>query len=318
MALSDKILDKISGKSGLSKEELINKINKKADESSGLITKEGAAYIVGKEFGVEMEKINNLLKLKDITLGLGKITFVGRVIKISPKKEFIKSNGNKGRVVNIYLSDGTGYVKLPLWDEQVNLVEDGLVAVNSIIQVSNAMSKENPYGELEISLGRFGTISLADGIYDFPSYEKLIERGFPLLPRRISIKEVTPGTVEIAGNIVQIFKSKFLFSNAENENYLIISCVLDDGTGDIRAVFFRELAEEISGLKPEDLTNLEIDDRYKLMSKSLLGKELIVQGRVVKNKNFDRFEMLASQVKSLNVLEESRKLAEAIETAVDA
>ena len=317
MALSDEILNEIAHKSGLSKEVLITKINEKANEFSGLIKKEGAAYILAKELGIQMEKTNNQLKMKDLNPNSGKVNVVGRVIKITPMKEFVKNNGTKGKVVNIYLGDGTGYVKLTLWNDQVSLVEDGLVSVNSILQVSNAMSKENPFGELEITLSKFGSISLADEIYNFPSSDELLDKYFSLSTRRTSIKDIAQGSVEITGNVVQVFKSKFLFSNDEDE-YLIISCVLDDGTGDIRAVFFRELAEEISELKAEDLKAVEIDNRYQLVSKSLLGKEVVVQGRVVKNKVFDRFELVASKVKSLNVLEESRRLIDLIETTVGA
>ncbi|MBI4009988.1 MAG: DUF2240 family protein [Candidatus Aenigmarchaeota archaeon] len=315
MALSDEILNEIAHKSGLSKEVLLTKINEKANEFSGLIKKEGAAYILAKELGIQMEKTSNQLRMKDLNPNSGKVNVVGRVIKITPMKEFVKNNGTKGKVANIYLGDGTGYVKLTLWDDQVSLVEDGLVSVNNILQVANAMSKENPFGELEITLSKFGSISLADEIYNFPSSDELLDRYFSLSTKRASIKDIAQGSVEITGNVVQVFKSKFLFSNEEDE-YLIISCVLDDGTGDIRAVFFRELAEEISELKAEDLKDVEIGNRYQLVAKSLLGKEVVVQGRVVKNKVFDRFELVASKVKSLNVLEESRRLVDLIETTV--
>lgn len=318
MTLSDETLNKLMTKSGLSKEELFKRINEKANEFSGLITKEGAAYIVSKEFGIGMEKPNNFVKLKDLTAASKKINTTGRIIKTTPVKEFVKSNGNKGRVANIYLSDGTGYAKLPLWDDQVNLVQDGLIAVNSIIQVSTAIAKENPFGELEISLGKFGTISLADDILTFPSSEELLERYFPLSPRRTSIKELTPGNAEISGVVVQVFKSKFSFSDSESQNYLVISCVIDDGTGDIRVVFFRDLAEEVSGINPDTLDGIYLEARYNLVTKNLLGKEFIVMGRVVKNTNFDRLEMVASEVKSLNVLEESKRLVDSIEATIGA
>jgi hypothetical protein len=214
------------------------------------------------------------------------------------------------------LSDGTGYVRLPLWDDQVNLVEDGLVSLNSIIEVSNAMLKENPFGELELSLGRFGSIRLVDDAHNLPFSEELLEKYFPSSPRRASIKDIVPGGIEISGHIVQIFKSKFVFNNPESGDYMIISCILDDGTGDIMTVFFRELAEEISTLKTDALVGLDFDQRYQLVSKNLLGKELVVQGKVIKNKNFDRLEMVVSQVKSLNVLEESRRLVDSLGTIV--
>ena len=55
---------------------------------------------------------------------------------------------------------------------------------------------------------------------------------------------------------------------------------------------------------------LSLEDRSKLISKNLLGRELIVKGKVKKNKLYDRLEMVADDFKDLNVLEESKTLAD--------
>lgn len=317
MELSDNSLDELASKSGISKDMLTKKVNEKYDEFSGLVTREGAFYIAMKELGIEMENDTKIAKMKDITPALRKINLVGKVFKISPVTEFVKSNGNKGKVVNLFLSDGTAYVKMPLWDDQVVPVQDGLIVPGSVLQISNATSKENPFGELEIVLGKFGNLKLVDN-YDLPKHEELFERFFRTAQRRILIKDLTPGNAEISGIVLQVFKSNFVYYTDDGEGFMVINCIVDDGTGNIRVVFFRDLAENLSGLKPDDLKNLDAEARYNVMNKSLLGKEILIQGRVNKNMNFDRLEMTANKITNLNVLEESMKLIDSIEAAVGA
>lgn len=317
MNLPEESLDKVTNKTGMTREELVKKISRKLNEFSGIVTEEGAFYMVAKELGLEVENSSKLLKIKNITAASRNVNFAGRIFRISPIKEFVKSNGKRGKVLNVYLSDGTGYVRIPFWDDQANLVQEGQMTLGNIVEVSNAMPKENLFGEIEIVLGKYGNVKLANGNYSIPSYEELSDMYFPLSPRRTPIKEITPGNIEIAGSIAQVFKSKFLFESPDGENYLIVSCVIDDGTGDIRVVFFRELAEKFSGIGIEDLKTLDVEDRYKLILRSLLGREFIIQGRVVKNKNFNRLEMTASDIKSLNVLEESKRLIDMISALVD-
>ena len=54
MATLDEILGKIESQTNLGKEELREKIKKKQNDLSGLVSLEGAAYLVGKEVGVNL------------------------------------------------------------------------------------------------------------------------------------------------------------------------------------------------------------------------------------------------------------------------
>jgi ssDNA-binding replication factor A large subunit len=102
----------------------------------------------------------------------------------------------------------------------------------------------------------------------------------------------------------------------EPSKALVISCVVDDSTSSIRAVFFRELAERIITTQVSELASLDSEKRYELIKERLLGKELILIGKVKKNKIFNRLELIVNEVKDLNALEESKKLVEALELKV--
>ncbi len=304
------IFDRALSKTKLTKEELTQRVNRKLNEFSNLITKDGAIYMVARELGIEVAN-DRRLRISDIAPGMKNVSIIGRVFKISQITEFTKSNGNKGKVVNIFISDGTGYIRLPLWDEQASVVENELVTLGSIIQINNAFSREGRFGEVEIYLGKFGNIANAS-VNGLPSYEELLNKYFSMSPRRTLIKDLVPGSFEVKGNIVQVFKSKYLFGD-DSDNFLVVSCVIDDGTGDIRVVFFRDVAERLIEAKPSEISELSLDDRNKLVINRLLGREVLVKGRVKKNKLYDRLEMAADDFKDLNVLEESKTLAEEIE-----
>lgn len=314
----DKTAEELAISKGISKEDLLNKIEEKLERFSGVLSREGALYMAAKELGIEIGNSYGTMKIKDIGPSSKKVSIIGRAFKISPIREFVKSNGSKGKVVNISISDGTGYIRFPLWEDQVNLVQEGLIGLGSVIQVSNAMSKENTFGELELVLGKFSSIKNIEENDGIPSYESLAERYSSNSVRRAPIRDAVTGNTEIAGTVVQVFRSNFVFENAPDESYMVLSCVVDDGTASIRSVFFRELAEEAAGVSVEELKNKDPEERYRIISKNLLGKEVIMRGSIRKNVKFDKPEIIASEIKSLNVLEESKKLIDLLESTVGA
>jgi replication factor A1 len=321
----EEIVELITKKTGLSKEEILEKIEKKYEELSGLLTKEGAAYIVARSFGIELPSAVRALQMKNILPGMRNLNVVGRVFRISPINEFIRADGLPGKVVNLYIGDNTYYVKVPLWNDQTSLVSEGLIKVGDVVQVVNSRAKESIFGDIELVLGKYGSIRSLEGNFDFPSAEELEKRFFGDIVKRVRIAEVAPGRCEIRGIIVHVFKGKFIFdvcpvcsSTLENGvcpdhgavepmHALVISVTVDDGTDNIRAVFFRNVAERLVGMSAEDIFRLEVGKRFEVIRK-ILGRELILTGRVRKNIKFDRLEFFVDEFKDLDVLEECKRI----------
>jgi replication factor A1 len=314
MAIED-IVDEISKQSKVSKDEIFSLVDKKYEELSGLVTKEGAAYLVAKDLGVYLKDFAiRGLQIKNILHGMKNINVIGRVFKISPINEF-KRNGKVGKVVNIFIADHSGYVKVPLWNDQVKIVEEGLLKVGDIVQITGGFVKENVFGDLEISFGRFGAIKTVEDFVDLPTVDELNKKYFSNIPERVPIKSLVVGNFEISGIIVKVFKGKFLFES-EGEKNMVISCILDDGTSNIRCVFFRELAEEICGIRTKDLEKLSEDERFEKINEKIRGLQLIVSGKVKKNISSNALEMIADSVKTLNPLDESKKIVSLLELKI--
>lgn len=308
----EEILKELEKQKKISQEEFFQKINQKIEDLFGLITQDAAAYLVAKDFGVELPQLERKpLQIKNIIPGIRNVSFVGRVFKISPINEFQKKNG-KGRVVNIFIADNTGYVRIPLWNDQVKMVENGEVNLGDILQISGGSAQENIYGDTEVSLGKFGTISPAEGFFDLPMADELSKNYFSNVPQRTKLSEIVPGNLEVCGTIIQLMGRKFIFESG-GEKAMMISCIIDDGTGDLRIVFFRNLAEELTSSTVNEILNIPEENRYSYLAQKVLGKEIVVIGKVKKNERFDALEMVADELKALNPLDESKKLAEEIQ-----
>lgn len=327
----DEILDKIEKQSKLPRSEIMEKIDRKYGELDGLITKEGAAYLIARDLGINLPTAVKRLQMKNVVSGMKNINVSGRIFRISPVNEFERMDGNKGKVVNLFVSDGSSFLRVPLWNEQVDMIANETVKLGDTVQITNGMSRENIFGDVEISLGKYGGIRQIEDTSEFPSESDLSKMFLSMSSARVLLKDIIPGNFEVKATIANVFKGKFLFgvcpvctsSLEENKcrehgtvdpNYaLVLSCIADDNTDDLRTVFFRELAERVCGISTQELALMEPEERYEKISGKLLGRELIISGKVKKNKMFDRLEMMANDFKDINVLEEINKLADEIE-----
>lgn len=331
--MMENLLDELEKKSNISKEQLLEMVKKKLEEFSGLISEEGAIYLVAKDLGVEMlEQIRRKLEIRNIVPGMKKVNLIGRIFKISQVVEF-ERQGIKGKVVNVFIGDSTGYVRLPLWNEQVDMVEENLIKVGDVVQVTNCFARENIFGEVEVCLGKYGSVREVEDV-EIPSVNELTKRFLEAKPERKKIEELKLGKAEILAAIVQVFRGNFLFevcplcnsaiTNSVCEEHgqvkpevaLVISCIVDDGTSNIRAVLFRDVAEKLVGLKAEEIKSLDEEERYNKIKEKLVGRDAILIGNVRRNRIFGVDELMVNEFKDLSILEESRKLVEKIKLEV--
>jgi len=301
----DKVLEKISKYSGLEKGEIEKKIEAKRAKLSGLISKEGAAQVVAAELGISFD--NEKLKIEELLPGMRKVNFVGKVIEISPVREFIK-NDRKGKVVNLFLSDETGNIKTILWDlNHIDLIEKNKIKEGDVVEISNASVRGN-----EVHLGSFSELKLSEEVLGDVCTEKLFRE------KEINGLGVSDN-IKVRAFIVQIFEPKFFnvcpeckkkasiqegnfFCNTHGkivpEKRCVINFIIDDGTETIRAVLFNENLKEF-GISLENFS--EKKDEF-------LGKELYFLGSVRKNKFFNVNEFIIEKIEEINLDELIEKM----------
>ncbi|MFQ6136021.1 MAG: DUF2240 family protein [Candidatus Hydrothermarchaeales archaeon] len=224
--------------------------------------------------------------------GMSSVDIAGRVLRIFEPREFEREDGTKGKVVNIHIGDETGRARVVLWDDDVGLVEKGEITEGDIIKVKRGYVKIR-YGEPDINVGRYGKVILNPSnieIGEVPDFDES-----EVLRRKIGEIE-EGGRVEVRGALVEVYESSPVFEK-EGGPGLVVSCMLDDGTGNIRVVFFNKMAETLLNTTVQQI--LESKDPLEPLlarKKEILGKEIVVWGNVKRNEQFDRLELFVNDV----------------------
>jgi len=321
----EELIKKIALEANISEEEVQHLIDDKKTELSDLISDEGAAYIVAKELGIPLIKRDHRLNIENVVPGMRNVEVVGRIIEISSPRSF-KTEKAEGSVMSIHIADETGSIRISLWNEEIekasNLKEGDVIKVKGYVH--------DNMGLPEMRLGLYGEIEKVDEV--IPEINLTIERTI----ERVNIGDLKEHQhAEIRAAIVQIFETNPFYETChcgkrlryDGEKFscpehgvvepifnMIISGVADDGTGNIRVVFFRNNAEELLGLKTEEAKNIyDKKDFSALLKNFKIGKEFILIGRVKKNSFFDRLEFIVNNVKKVDVKKEIEKLVKEVE-----
>ncbi|MCD6575986.1 MAG: hypothetical protein J7K73_02395 [Nanoarchaeota archaeon] len=331
------IISRIKEKTGLDEKVIEKKIDDKVEELSGLVSRDGAAHIVANEFGIQLFKTTEtgLLKIKNILPGLKTASVVGRVLRIYPVRVFTTKKGNEGKVVSFLIGDATGRIRIVFWDtNQIKLIEEGKLSEGDIIKITNAYVKEGING-LELHARSASLIEVNPNIpeaKEIPPLDELWQ-----LSERVSIKNITDeGVYEIRGAVVNILENNPFFDvcpickkrthdgfcsehgRVEPKKSMFISTIVDDGTDNMRVVFFGKQAEQLIGMSSEEAYNLSKehnDPFYPIEVKKIdiLGRELVIEGKVSKNDFSGELEMIARRLTTPNPIVESKKLMKELE-----
>lgn len=136
-----------------SREEFDSLIDEKKEEYNHLFDEEALAMMIVAEEGRNESAVK---EIGEIEPGDG-ATITGEVIDTGTLRTFKKGNG-EGRVRNVRLDDGTGTVKLVLWDEDTDLVGD-TIELGGQLRVINGYVQDKGYG-LQIQAGKWGEVKV--------------------------------------------------------------------------------------------------------------------------------------------------------------
>lgn len=279
MAMSfEQIVQKILKAKGMSQDELMALVKKKREELGGLITPEGAATIIAKEFKVDVERIEpevRKLRIEDLAPGMSKVDIVGRVARIYPPKEFTRKDGKKGLRGSLLLRDTTGAIRLTLWDEKTDILQEGKVMKGDAIVVHNAYVRMAIDKKPELSLGMKGEISQVD--------ESQVKELPELGEATVKISDLKPelGEADVVGRVTATSKVRN-FERADGTGGKVSTLNVSDGSGSIRVSLWDDWAEVGEKLNYGDAVKLE-NALVKVGFRGQTELSLGSRGRLVKN-----------------------------------
>jgi len=298
----DKIIEKIARVSGLDKNEIERKVEAKRAKLSGLISREGAAQVIASELGINFD--NEKLKIDELLPGMKRVNLIGKVLNISPVREFNK-NGKEGKVANLVIADETSNIKIVLWDtNHIELIEKKQIDIGHVVEIGNASMREN-----EIHLGSFSEFKKSDEIIEevqtqisskekpiimFRNMENVKNRSFIMQifdPKFFNVCPECKRKVENSGENYSCQQHGIVFP----EKRALLNIVLDDGTETIRAVLFQE------GIGSLGFRNLENREAFEEQKKEFLGKEMFFSGNVRMNKFFNNMEIIIDRAEEIDL-----------------
>lgn len=328
----DKIIAKIVEETELDEDEIEEQVEEKMEEFEGLVSEEGAIHLVAKDAGVQIAEAGDQdLKVENIVPDMRKVTIKARIVSISDVNTFDRDDGDEGKVQNMVLGDDTGTIRLTLWDEQTEIAEK--VSEGDAIKIGGAYTVEDDRGNAELRLGDEAQVKMADED-EVPEVET---RGSGDTSKA-DIREIVSenASYEITGMVMEVYTSNPFYKVDpesgdtvredddgnyvtddgdevdEPESRLAISCVVDDGTDNIRVVLFRDQARKLLGIDEE--TEKEGDgNAVEDAAKEVIGKQIKVEGRARYNDYFGTIELLGNEFEEVSTNDRIEELLELME-----
>jgi len=152
----------LTSRQDLTREELLEMIEKKKRGAKEFFTDEAAARIVALELGLEI--VHKPLQLKiaigDLVSGLNDVTVIGRVVSIYPPQTFTRQDQTEGKFARLVITDKSGKLPVVLWDDKTSLVEVDKIKLGQMVKVLHGYVREGLDGKAELHIGSRGRVQV--------------------------------------------------------------------------------------------------------------------------------------------------------------
>ncbi len=310
------LFKKLVEETDLAEDDIKAKVEEKVQEFSGLVSEEGALHLVANDLGVEFEKVPTKLPVENIVADMPNLDLTVKVVRILDPRTFDRKDGTEGTVQNIVLGDETGTIRLALWDEQTKISER--LDEGDVLNLNNVHSVEGWQDRPELRISQRSTIEMSEeDIGDVKQSQSYGGRNYQDVHIINAVEE--RANYALRGTVLAIYAQNPFYTVCEKcggststeddtvtcekcgevdgKNALAISAILDDGTGNMRCVFFRDRARDF--LNIEEDTALT-QDQVENAAGRVVGSELVVKGFTKHNDYFGRLEFIVSETSTAN------------------
>ena len=186
--------------------------------------------------------------IEGLSLGQNDVNVRGRVLGVEPVRTFDRDDGSEGKVANLVLGDETGRVRVTLWDEQADTVEE--VSEGVSVEVVDGYVRERD-GDLELHVGNRGAIEELDEDIEY-------------VPETTDIAAAEIGqTVDIKGGVIET-DPKRTFDRDDGSEGQVRNIRVKDDTDDIRVALWGDKADlDVELADYVVVTDVEIQDGWQ-------------------------------------------------------
>ena len=239
----DEIYSKLS--KSITMEEFTEKVNEKVEQMGGLCDEKTAAMLVAHDLGMN-ETGKSSQKVADIKSDSGNVNFIAKVVSVFPIREFTRSDGTVGRVGNLLVADETGSIRITLWDDKADLINQGFIEIGHNLQLGGYV-KEG-YSGVEVNIGGNGVLSQTDEEVNVKNASMKIS----------DIKSGT-GSINVIGRLLDISDIR-TFNKKDGSKGRVGNITIGDDTGKIRITLWDDKTDKIAELRLGD--SVEVINGY--------------------------------------------------------
>ncbi len=150
---------------------LLSMVEKKKQESHGLLSDEGAIRLVAQQLSIMPLSSIGLKdqRIKSVQTGLNDATITGVITSMSEPRMFERSDGSPGKVLRVRVTDGSGELTCVFWDSQADVLIRESLAPGCQIRLLHGYTKNGVGGGIEFHLGTkssFQILSRASPVQD--------------------------------------------------------------------------------------------------------------------------------------------------------
>jgi len=226
----------------ISREQVLEKLEKEKTRAGGLIAEETLLRLIAADLGVEIPQNGthlHRLSISHLVPGLSDVTVLGRVLAVFPPKTFEKRRS--GKFASLLIADKDDMLRVVLWNDKVNLLESGEMEAGQIVRFSHGYTREDRRGKTELHIGTKGEIQINPPNVKAEDCRTLSEFA-------TKIGDITRAhknkRINIIGTVKETFPSS-IFVRQDLSSGKVMRFTMADETGQIVVVAWNEKADEL-------------------------------------------------------------------------
>ncbi|WP_415378633.1 single-stranded DNA binding protein [Halosimplex sp. TS25] len=183
-----------------------------------------------------------------LTMGQSDVNVTGIVLETESIRTFDRDDGSEGKVANFLLGDETGRVRVTLWDDRADRVEE--IQPGTAVEIVDGYVRERE-GDLELHVGDHGAVDEIEETVEF-------------VPEADAIDAVEMDQMVDLAGVVRSADPKRTFDRDDGSEGQVRNIRVQDDTGDIRVALWGEKADkEIAPGDEVFVADAEIQDGWQ-------------------------------------------------------
>jgi len=187
-------------------------------------------------------------RVEDLTMGASDVDLLGVILDTDTVRTFDRDDGSEGKVSNLTVGDETGRVRVTMWDDTADRVEE--LAAGETVEIVDGYVRERD-GDLELHVGSRGAIETVDADVEY-------------VPETTDIADLElDDVVDIAGGVIET-SEKRTFDRDDGSQGQVRNVRIKDETGEIRVALWGDKADRDIDLADRvAFTDVEIQDGWQ-------------------------------------------------------